>query len=80
MKLKIAHGSVRIIDRLKTERALSENGASYRRNSEYYRVSRITEMFVEGVAFGADGIVEHGDICRIYYVGKYDIISIEVMD
>lgn len=80
LKLKTAHGPARIIDRLKTERAISENGVGYHRNSEYYRVSRVTEMFVEGVAFGVDGIVEHGDICRIYYVGKYDIISIEVMD
>lgn len=80
LKLKTAHGQAKIVDRLKTERAISKHNASYRYGSIYYKVSRVTEMFVEGVSFGADGIVENGDICRIYYVGKYDIVSMEVMD
>jgi hypothetical protein len=80
LKLKTAHGQAKIVDRIKDQKALSENGASYYIGGEPYRSSLVTEMFVEGVAFGINGIVEHGDICRIYYVGDGDIVSIEVFD
>lgn len=80
LELKTAHGQAKIVDRIKEQRALSENGATHNYGGVPYRSSLVTEMFVEGIAFGVNGIVEHGDICRIHYVGEGDILSIEVMD
>lgn len=80
LKLKTAHGQAKIVDRIKEEMALSENGATFKYGEVYTRSSLVTEMFVEGVAFGVNGIVEHGDVCRIYYVGNGNVVSIEDMD
>jgi len=80
LKLKTAHGQAKIVDRIIEQRALSENGATHNYGGVPYRSSLVTMMFVEGVAFGVNGIVKHGDICRIYYVGEGEVLSIEVMD
>ena len=80
LKLKTVHGQAKIVDRIKEQRALSENGSTHNYGGVPYRSSLVTEMFVGGVAFGVNGIVVHGDICRIYYVGDSEILSIEVID
>lgn len=80
LKLKTAHGQAKIVDRIKEEQAFSENGATHNYGGVPYRTSLMTEMFVEGISFGVNGIIKHGEICRIYYVGNSDIISIEVFD
>ena len=80
LKLKTAHGQAKIVDRIKEETTFSENGATFKYGEVYTRSSLVTEMFVEGVAFGVNGIVEHGDVCRIYYVGNGNVVSIEDMD